>query len=300
MKIFITGILGFIGSNLAERFISLGWEVSGCDDLSFGSEENRIDGVNYLIMSAGEVGRQHLVGYDVVILSHCVNIMAAEDSPFKTYESNVGDSINVVNKVWGNSLVINLSTASVYGMADKFPTPESAAIRCTNDYAQSKYLFERFLLDKPHVKWVNLRLSNVYGRRQRPESPYSGVIGKLLGAKLNDTGFFIYGDGLQTRDYTYIDDVLDVIENICLNYPSLICIHGTFNIGTGVETNINELVEYVSPRYINNVEPRKIDNITRRRMDIRLAEDWLKYSVKFSVEEGIERTIKYLIDNRKS
>jgi len=282
-KIYITGVCGFIGSNLANHFYKKGWEVHGCDNLHFGTIKNLIDlgiydKINFTLDDF--VNTINLTDCDVVIHTATSNIIYGQNHRLETIENNFKKLLNFPK----NKRYIYLSTSSVYGQSDILPTPEDAPIKLSSIYAETKWLAEEIFKGN-----VIFRLSNVYGVNQRNENPYCGVIGKFIESYLNNQPLNIISDGKQTRDFTYIEDVCNAIE-IAVNNPN---ITGTYNIGTGVETSITQLANIISKETkINWVEKRNIDNIDRRCLNISKIQS-LGWKPTTNINEGIKKTINW-------
>lgn len=290
MKIILTGSCGFVGSNVANRLIGDNNVSLWIDDLSFGNKFN-LENDDRLIKERFEnLSEDFLSLFDVLI--HCAtsNIIYAMDHPIETFQNNATNTIKLFQKFKGK--IIYTSTASVYGQAQELPTTEDAPILTNNAYDQSKYIAELFLQQRGN--YTTLRLSNIYGPNQRPDNPYCGVVGKLIYNINKDFPIYINGDGEQTRDYTYIDDVVDAII-IALQKEAL---NTEINIATGVETSINKLIEHISlltskSAEVQNIEKRKIDGINSRCLSIEKAELLLGWKPKHDLQSGLHKTIEW-------
>lgn len=288
-KIILTGASGFVGSNVAKKLLEYGYTINCIDDLRFGNLNNAegllIDHTDFNNISEDELNKND-------ILIHCAtsNIIYAMEHPIETFQNNATNTIKLFQKFKGK--IIYTSTASVYGQADDIPTPEDAEIRLNNAYDQSKYIAELFLQQRGN--YTTLRLSNVYGPHQRPDNPYCGVMGKIIDSAINKKPFHINGDGKQTRDYTYIDDVVQAIM-LAIIKPAQ---NTEINIATSKETSILNLMQKSFPAgYIINITwgpVRKIDGITRRALDISKAKKLLSWQPEVTVEEGIKKTILWI------
>jgi len=290
MKIFITGIGGFIGSNLANKLSDLGYHVAGCDNFQFGYDENIGNGILFESSEFQCMPEKLLNFYDVLV--HCAtsNIIYAQTNPLETFKTNAFESIKLIEKFKGK--VIYTSTSSVYGQAETIPTPENAPENLSNAYDQSKAILEKYL--QLRGNFTTLRLSNVYGENQRPENSYCGVIGRFINQTLNNKPITINGDGKDTRDFTYINDVVRALIIAIDQRPK----NMEINIGTGVETSsfnlaikINNLLEKIPN--INFVDKRSIDKINRRCLDITRAKKVLGWKPLFDLEEGLKQTIEW-------
>lgn len=285
MRIFITGIAGFVASNLANRLNDSHY-VRGCDDMSFGYLSNLDSSVKFSIDDFSDIDRNYLNEFDVLVHCACANIIFGMENPIKTFEVNALKTIDLFNKFKGK--IIYTSTSSVYGNTPNIPTKENDDFRVYNAYDQSKLIAEKFL--KRRGNYTTLRLSNVYGKNQRFENPYAGVIGKMIGAARNSKPITVFGDGQSTRDYTYIDDVVNAIIK-AINLPAF---DTEINIGTGVETTTNLLLKILSEHYVINPiysNARSIDRIQRRCLDIEKAKRLLNWQPKIDVKTGIKLAI---------
>lgn len=294
MNCVCVGGLGFVGSNVANKLFELGYDVTVVDDLSFGYHDN----MKYSIEIVRSDFDSPLLDsdfwdkFDMMVFSACMNIIVAMTEPIKTFEVNSVKALKIFDRFKGK--IINLSTASVYGNADKIPTSESAQIKLTNAYDSSKYIAELYL--RKRRDFTTLRLSNVYGANQRSENPYCGVLGKMMRSAIDNVPMQIYGDGNATRDYTHVDDVVDaVVKSIEIPFP----LNCEVNIATGIETSVNDLGARVwrainKPQQYIRKEPRKIDIISRRCLDISKAKELLGWEPKISLDEGIKLTMDWM------
>ncbi|MDD4970782.1 MAG: NAD-dependent epimerase/dehydratase family protein [Paludibacter sp.] len=287
-SVWISGIAGFVGSNVANKLVKLGYDVNGCDNLKFGYSGNLDPEVKWINCGFEQVDFDFLRKYDVLLHMACANIIYAMENVIDTFKVNALDSIKLVELY--NGQIVYTSTSSVYGNASHIPTPESAPENVSNAYDQSKLILERYL--RLRSDYTTLRLSNVYGKNQRPENPYCGAIGKFIDSAFKRDPIKIYGDGQATRDYTYIEDVVNAIIMAIDQDPK----NTEINIGTGVETSAIDLANMVNdavgvPRLATHTDARKIDRISRRCLDISLAKALLGWEPKTKLSEGIENTI---------
>jgi len=206
-KIILTGCAGFVGSNVTRELVRRNYDVLGVSNFSFGDKRNLSYEIKCFHGDFVDVPVNQLNEYDVLIHMATSNIQYAMNSPFETFLNNAANTIKLFNKFKGK--IVYTSTASVYGQADNFPTREDAEIRCTNAYDISKHVAELFLEQRGN--YTTLRLSNVIGRGQFPHYKYGGVVPRMIDAALNSEPIQIIGAGNQTRDYTYVDDVVSAI-----------------------------------------------------------------------------------------
>lgn len=289
MKILVTGSAGFIGGNLCHKLWMAGYDVIGLDNLQFGYKDNMPKDMPFHQMDV-RFGKKIVNEYDILISCHTANIIYAMTNQMETWQTNGNYTIDMFNNF--NGRIIYTSTSSIYGNAPVIPTPEDSPLNMTNAYARSKHAPELFLQDRGN--YTTLRLTNTYGRFQRPDHPYSGVIGKMIGSAMKGEKVKIYGDGSQTRDFIYVDDVVDAVIK-AIQLPAL---NTEINIGTGKETSIKQVADTVSQHFndfhVEYVDGRPIDNITRRCLDIKKAEQLLDWSPRVNLEKGIRRTIERL------
>lgn len=291
MRILLTGCCGFIGSNLYNRFTERGFDFLGIDNLEFGYKENLIDTHHFVQMPFEDINQVTLDGFDILIHLACANIIYSQENCLQSFQTNTFKTFNLFKNFKGK--IIYTSTASVYGQAQNIPTNEDEPTNITGIYDQSKRLTEMYLQFR--CNQTTLRLSNVYGKNQRPDYPYSGVIGKLIGNAIQKKPFQINGKGLATRDYTYIEDVIRAIER-AIELPAQ---NRPINIGTGKETNALEIAYKIAeimkvPFNVNLIADRSIDNIKRRCMDICCAHELLGWEPLTDIDTGIKLTIKEL------
>lgn len=283
-KILVLGSAGFVGANICLRLKDK-YEVHGVDNYSFGTSKNVF--VDTTIADVKNLGYEYLNRFDIIVSSFCSNIIYAGNNPNETYKNNVLGALNCFGKFDGH--VINLSTSSVYGNASVYPTPETEPEKTRNAYDTSKMLVEEFL--KLRGNYTTLRLSNVYGEFQRPENIYSGVVCKFVYNYLKGEQCVVYGN--DTRDYTYVGDVVDAVE-LCIEKGFL---NTEINIGTGKETSSMTLLELIGVNECVEKEPRNIDGISRRCLDISKAKELLGWKPKTTLSEGIEKTKQWIKEN---
>jgi UDP-glucose 4-epimerase len=252
MRALVTGGAGFIGSHLVDALLDRGDEVTVIDDLSTGRRANldsalargaAFDEVD--IRDAARVAASLSAARpDIVFhLAAQIDVRKSIDDPAWDASINVGGTINVLEAARraGVKRVVNTSTGgAIYGVADVMPTPETAPPRPMAAYGQSKFCAEAYCgwCERLYgLSSVTLRYGNVYGPRQDPHGE-AGVIAIFCGALLAGARPRIFGDGRQTRDYVYVGDV--VAANLAAAaHPEA---HGSYNIGTGIEASVLEVV----------------------------------------------------------
>lgn len=284
MKIIITGAAGFLGGNVCQRLTDFGIDYVAVDNLKFGSEDNLPLGCHFIESGFENLSEEMLSEFDVLIHLACSNIIYAMEFPIETVLNNAVNTIELFSKFKGK--IIYTSTASVYGDADVIPTKETDEIKLSNGYDTSKFIAEQFLRERGN--YTTLRLSNVYGKFQSIDSPYCGVLGKFVDLYLEGQPLHIYGDGSATRDYTYVEDVVDAIILAMNNEP----LNTELNIATGIETSIMELTALIGNKNgLVNKGKRMIDKINRRCLDTSKAKELLGWEAKIPVSTGIRKTM---------
>ena len=222
MKVLVTGGAGFIGSHMTERLVKAGHAVIVFDDLSTGRLSNlaAVSGAYELVtghVADADTVAKSVAGCDAVVhLAAVASVQASIDSPLRTHEANLSGSIQVFEAAArsGVGRVVYASSAAVYGEAQDLPIREDAPTSPMSPYAVDKLAGEYYLAHygRSGAFAVNaFRFFNVYGPRQDPSSPYSGVISIFLDRARRGEGVTIFGDGSQTRDFVYVHDLVDVL-----------------------------------------------------------------------------------------
>jgi UDP-glucose 4-epimerase len=311
-RIVVTGGAGFVGSNIVERLLKEGAQVVVLDDFYTGAMENLPAADPNLEIVRGSVTEYELVrdvikGAAVVFHEAARNIIVSTRNPREDYEVNIGGTLNVLLAARETSVprIVYASSASVYGNPRYLPINEDDATNMLSPYAVSKFAGENYckaFYESYGLSVAAVRYSNVYGTRQRPDNPYCGVIAKFFESAMNSEAPRIHGDGEQTRDFTYIDDV---VEATLLAGISSKAEGQVYNVGTGRETTINQLARIiihitgaeVEPTYVDR---RDIDNIRRRVVNIEKIRRELRWVPSVIIEEGLRRTYQWLKENTEA
>jgi UDP-glucose 4-epimerase len=253
MKAIVTGGCGFIGSHTVDRLLNDGHEVTVIDNLSSGSIRNlehhkgnpKLQ-VHILDINETEKIIPLFKNADWVFhLAALADIVPSIEKPMHYHQSNVNGTISVLEACRANNVkrVIYSASSSCYGIPEVFPTPETAEIRCQYPYAVTKYLGEEYCLYWEQIYKMNItcmRFFNVYGPRARTSGTYGAVFGVFLAQKLNNKPYTVVGDGKQTRDFTFVTDIVDA----CVTAAKRNDVSGEiFNVGSGNTYSINRLVE---------------------------------------------------------
>jgi UDP-glucose 4-epimerase len=309
-KYLITGGAGFIGSNLARELLSLGEEVVVLDDFSTGKRENLEDikdGVRLIegdICDAGKV-REAMEGIDYVFHhAAVVSVPRSVDDPKRTNEVNVDGTLNclMAARDVGAKRFIFAASSSAYGDSEELPKREDMKPHPLSPYGVSKLVGEmycRVFFEVYGLPTVSLRYFNIFGPYQDPHSQYAAVVPIFITRLLKGESPVVFGDGEQSRDFTYIDNA---VQANLLAVRSDKADGKTINVACGTRYTLNELVEHlkrltgsdISPEY---VPPRQGD-IKHSMGDISSASRLLGYSTQVSFEEGLKRTVEWFKNRR--
>lgn len=298
-KVCVTGGCGFVGSNLVIKLIEEGAEVTVIDDMFTGSKSNllSVDGEYYLHQTSVnyiETIRNILSKIDIIFHLAARNIIASTKNPREDFETNIGGTLNVLMASNAERIVYT-SSASVYGNCKYLPINEDDSINLLTPYAVSKFAGEGYCMafhESFGASVAVLRLSNVYGTNQSPSNPYCGVVAKFMDKAIKGEKLAIHGDGLSTRDFTYVDDV---VEALLLAGVSPKADGEIFNVATGIETSIEKLANEISSLFgredsPEHIDRRDIDNIRRRVLNIDKIRRKLGWMPTHTLSMGLRKT----------
>ena len=296
MKSVVTGGAGFIGSHLVDVLAGLEHEVVVVDNFCTGRTENlekTIDQVEVIEADIGKIGDwcEVFKGADWVFhVAALADIVPSIRDPQAYFLTNVNGTFNVLQASARGEVerFVYLASSSCYGIPEVFPTPEDARIQPQYPYAMTKRLGEELVLHWAQVyklPAVSLRLFNVYGPRSRTSGTYGAVFGVFLAQKLAREPFTVVGDGTQTRDFTYVSDVVDVLIEAAKKDIS----GEIFNVGSGETVSINRIVDLLdgSKVYV----PKRPGEPDCTFADIRKICRQLSWEPKVPIEEGVEKLL---------
>lgn len=308
MNVLVTGGAGFIGSNIADAYIAAGHSVIIVDDLSSGAIENVNPKAKFynLDIQSPEIETIFKDQKIQVINHHAAQMDVRRSVADPRYDAAV-NILGMLNTLelgvrYGVKKVIFASTGgAIYGEQDYFPADEQHPLRPLSPYGITKLATEKYLFyyQAVHaIQHVILRYANVYGPRQNPHGE-AGVVAIFASKMLDDQQPIINGHGKQTRDYVYVDDVVQA--NIrALSYAS----SDTFNIGTGLENDVNTVYaiikKYTASQHEEKHGPAKIGEQLRSVIDHTKAKKILGWNPTVSLEEGLRRTVEFFIEKSKS
>lgn len=307
MNALVTGGCGFIGSHMVDRLLAEGCKVRVIDNFSTGRPENlehNKNNKNLEILQADICDYEKILpffnGVDCVFhMAALADIVPSIQRPEDYFRSNVDGTFAVLqaSRSAGVKKFLYTASSSSYGIPDKFPTDESAAIRPEYPYALTKRLGEELALHWGRVYNLNvisLCLFNVYGPRSRTSGTYGAVFGVFLAQKLAGKPFTVVGTGEQTRDFTYVTDIVDAFYTAAVSSVN----HGRFNVGSGHTYSVNRLVELLSED-ADKKNNKNIIYIPKRPgepdctwADISKIKKVLGWTPKVTLEEGVKKILE--------
>lgn len=303
MKFLVTGGAGFIGSNIVEELLKRGYSVRVLDNFSTGKRENLKDFEKDIEIVEGDIRSYHTVnkavkGMDIVLHQAALpSVPRSIYDPITTNEVNVSGTLNVLEAARENNVkrIVYASSSSVYGDNPELPKHEGMMPNPLSPYAVSKLAGEKYCKvfgRLYNIETVILRYFNVFGPRQDPNSQYSAVIPKFIKLMMNNKRPTIYGDGTQSRDFTY---VANVVEGNILAATLPIESGLVMNCACRGQVTLNELVAELNKLMNKNIEPIYAEprpgDIKHSFADITLIENKLCYKALISFIKGIDLTV---------
>jgi UDP-glucose 4-epimerase len=304
----VTGGAGFIGSHLVDALLARGKSVRVLDNFSTGRRENlaHVSGDIELIegdLRSYERVHRAVVGCDVVLhLGALPSVPRSIQDPLTTNAVNVTGTLNVLlaSRDAGVRRAVIASSSSVYGPTKVLPKTEEMEPRPASPYGVSKLAAEQYFVachSVYDIESVALRLFNVFGPRQDPTSQYSAVVPLFIDAALRGTRPTIFGDGSQSRDFTYVANVVDAFQ---LAATSEKAAGQVMNVACGDQRTLNDLVQKVSEAAHKSLDPvyaePRIGDIAHSLADISKARLLLGYAPSVGFEDGVARTVEWMRD----
>jgi len=302
MKYLVTGGAGFIGSNLVDELLKRGHEVSVLDDLSSGKSSNLEQAGNRVRLIQGSITDLETVkraceGIEYVLhLAARTSVPRSVKDPIESNRINIDGMLNVLVAARDAKVkrIVYSASSSAYGETPTLPKVETMMPAPISPYGVTKYVGELYarVFGKVYgLDFACVRYFNVFGPRQDPTSTYSGVLSKFMLAVLQGQPPVIYGDGEQSRDFTYIENVVDETLRAA-EIPGASGI--VFNGGTGARITLNEVIrqlEQITGKKISaKYEPPRNGDIRDSQADITLARQTLGYEPRVDFPEGLRRT----------
>jgi nucleoside-diphosphate-sugar epimerase len=300
----VTGGAGFIGSHLAEELIRRRHRVKVVDNLVTGKRRNlaHLPDVDFLEGDLADpaVCARAVQGVDYVLHEAAIpSVPRSIEDPVTSNRSNIDATLNVLVAARDARVrrLVYAGSSSAYGNTPVLPKREDMPPRPLSPYALQKYVAEQYcqLFTRLYgLETVTIRYFNVFGPRQDPGSPYSGVISLFFAALLGSSQPVIYGDGEQTRDFTYVANVVDGVLRAC-EAPNVA--GEVINVATGQAISLNELLAVIKSLVGSTVTPRfllpRAGDVRDSLADITKARDLLGYSPSVAVRDGLEKTLEW-------
>ena len=300
----VTGGAGFIGSHLVEELVRRGQAVRVVDNLATGQRRNlaHVDGVEFVEGDLADLAVAQDAVRDIEYVLHQAAIPSVQRSvldPIASHHANVDATLNllIAARDAGARRVVYAGSSSAYGNSPSLPKHEKTSAAPLSPYALQKLVGEhyaRLFTELYGLDTVTLRYFNVFGPRQDPSSPYAGVISQFVSALVAERRPTVYGDGEQTRDYTYVANVVDGTLKACAE-PG---VSGRIiNIACGGRLSLKQLLVTLGELIGTTVEPIYDDSrpgdVRHSQADISLARTLLGYQPVMSFREGLRRTVEW-------
>lgn len=305
MRYLVTGGAGFIGSNIVDELLRRGHEVTVLDDFSSGKEENLASAVKKIRLIRGDIcdleaAREACEGADYVLhLAARTSVPRSVKDPIETNRVNIDGTLNVLVAARDAKVrrVVYAASSAAYGETPALPKVETMPSDPISPYGLTKLVGEMYaqLFGRAYgLENVSIRYFNVFGPRQDPTSQYSGVLSRFMLAVIEGSAPIVFGDGEQSRDFTYVDNVVDVSLRAC---EAAGASGKVFNGGTGVRISLNDVLKLLGKITggairVQYDQPRTGD-ILHSQADIKLAAQVLGYQPRVDFEDGLRRTWKW-------
>ena len=321
VKVLITGAAGFIGSNLCEYMLKKKYIVVGLDNFATGLEEN-IDcfrnNKNFSFIKGDicdlKTCYKATEGIDFVLHQAALgSVPRSIKDPLTTNEVNINGFLNILHASKKNNVkrVVYASSSSTYGDSKNLPKIEDIIGKPLSPYAVSKYaneLYANVFAKNYNMELIGLRYFNVFGRRQTPNGIYAAVIPKFINQFLKGQSPVINGDGNFSRDFTYIDNVIQM-NDLAMTTQNSLALNQVYNTAVGDRVTINEMAESIRlglsifKKEILNINPIfgpvREGDIPHSQASIEKAKSLLNYKPSHNFKEGIEASIEWYFNNLK-
>jgi UDP-glucose 4-epimerase len=299
LKSIVTGGAGFIGSHLVDALVSMGHEVVVLDNFSTGRPENLEHVKNNIQIVKCDLGilgdwYKNFKGADWVFhLAALADIVPSIQHPEAYFRANVDGTFNVLQacKKAETKRILYAASSSCYGIPDAYPTTEQAEIRPQYPYALTKRMGEELVMHWAQIYKIpalSLRFFNVFGPRSRTSGTYGAVFGVFLAQKLAGQPLTVVGDGSQTRDFTFVTDIVAALIAAAESDKQ----GEVYNVGSGYTTSVNKLVELLEGNKINI--PKRPGEPDCTFADITKIKNEIGWIPKVSVEKGVSEIVKHI------
>jgi len=304
-KFLLTGGAGFIGSNIAQRLLRDGHAVRIIDNFTTGRRENLAEFENQIELIEGDICKtadinRATAGVDYVVhLAAKPSVIASVEDPRACHEANIDGTFNVLMAARDANVkrLVFSASSSVYGDTPELPNRETFAPRPLSPYAIAKVTGEYYCKVFSEIyalQCVSLRYFNVFGPKQNPDSQYAAVIPKFIAALLEGKAPVIFGDGDQTRDFTFVENVYRANVLACTAEG----VAGeVFNIACGEPISVNRLVEELNKILGTAIEPvyeaERPGEVKYSAADVGKARKLLKFEATVDIENGLRQTVEW-------
>ncbi len=309
-KYLVTGGAGFIGSHLSRELVARGHEVVVLDNLSTGRVENIADIIDDIAFHEGSITdidtvKKCCTGVDCVFHQAALpSVPRSVADPLTSDENNVGGTLRVF---WGAHeqgvrRVVFAASSSIYGDTEELPKHEKMQPRPMSPYAVNKRVGELYgavFNNLYGLSTIGLRYFNVFGPRQDPASQYAAVVPKFITAFIAGEPPVIHGDGSQSRDFTFIQNVVEANIAACAARPE--AGGRSYNIALGGRITVKDLCLRIRDLIGTDIEPRydatRPGDVMHSQADVSLAREYLEYVGSVDLDQGLERTVNWYRDN---
>lgn len=292
-KILVTGGAGFIGSHLVDQLIKKNKNITVIDNLIIGklknlkSSKKKINFIKADIRNYSKIEKYFKNVSTVYHLAALADIIPSIDNPEEYYSTNVTGTFNVfkASKKYGVKRLVYAASSSCYGIPKKYPTSEKCKLDPQYPYALTKSLGEQLVLHLGKIYGINttsLRFFNVYGLRSRTSGTYGAVFGVFLAQKLANKPFTVVGDGKQTRDFTYVSDVVEALVKVAETKKLA---NEILNVGSGKTISVNKIVSLLGGKRIGI--PKRPGEPHTTFADIKKIKKLTNWRPKIQIEQGI-------------
>jgi UDP-glucose 4-epimerase len=310
----ITGVAGFIGSSLARAVLAQGDDVRGFDNFSTGKRNNISEILSRIDLREGDLLDMQAVhsacrGVDFILHEAAIpSVPRSVLDPLESNRANVDATVNLLVAARDANVkrVVYAASSSAYGDTPTLPKREDMSPTPISPYAVAKLASEYYLASFfacYGLETVALRYFNIFGPRQDPTSPYSGVLAKFITQMLKGEQPTIFGDGAQSRDFTYVDNVVHANLLAC-KAPAANVAGKVFNIATGTRIDLNEMFRVLRKiiGYAGDAKhaPERAGDVKHSLADLSRAEKHLGYKPQVNFEEGLRRTIEWYREQPKN
>jgi len=304
-RFLVTGGAGFIGSALVNRLLELGYYVRVVDNFSTGFKPNLENCLDRIELLEGDLAdfavcEASVQGVEYVLHQAAVpSVQRSVEDPISSNRANVTATLNMLAAARDAEVkrFVFASSSSVYGESETLPKVETMPESPLSPYALTKLAGEKYcgIFHRIYgLSAVSLRYFNVFGPRQDPHSPYSAVISRFVEAALRGVRPVVYGDGEQSRDFTYVDNVVEANLLACFadSVGGMV-----FNVGTGQRHTLNELLSALSAIVGRPLEPEyskaRLGDVRHSQAGIEKARRFLRYEPSVGFQAGLERTVNW-------